>query len=142
MSFFAKLFGFFRRNNIPTPSSRTERGGDPDVWQPIQRDYSQIHAPHKAVNPSLPLSGPGHEPVPPTIPSATGALPNPPQTRPAPKQAIVVATRGIPPSPAMVTLKVPEPKPTDCPHGKRRREFCPICDPDGFAENFGNWETD
>ena len=29
-----------------------------------------------------------------------------------------------------------------CPHGRRRREYCPICDPDGYRQNFGDWQTD
>lgn len=32
--------------------------------------------------------------------------------------------------------------PSTCPHGKRRREHCAICDPDGFRANFGDWRSD
>lgn len=39
----------------------------------------------------------------------------------------------------------PDANPEDdrrCPHGIRRREYCPICDLEGFRENFGDWRTE
>ena len=36
----------------------------------------------------------------------------------------------------------PQTDPEYCPHGKRRREYCHICDPNGYRKNFGDWNSD
>lgn len=68
--------------------------------------------------------------------------------RPARKSGMAAARPVAPPAPTVTPATAARPAPSrpaaaqPCPHGKRRREYCPICDPDGYRHNFGDWTAD
>lgn len=83
----------------------------------------------------------------PVAPSHAETPPKPPQTqqRVTPDQQGVVSAavtridnREIADS---WTQNIPDPK-QPCPHGIRRREYCAICDPDGYRAHYGDWTSD
>ncbi|MCB0070295.1 MAG: hypothetical protein KDE20_02505 [Caldilineaceae bacterium] len=73
-------------------------------------------------------------PAPPAKPAS-----RPAQSRPSPASHTRVVEQA---APALAVPAKSAAKAKPCPHGKRRREYCAICDPDGFRRNFGDWRSD
>ncbi len=64
-------------------------------------------------------------------------VPSPPSFE---KPKPVLAMRAQPER-SKAVLKTIEPVSSKCPHGKTR-EYCAICDPDGYKHHYGDWEKD
>lgn len=141
MSFFDRLFGLFlKRDNAPTLPLPTDEMLEADTWRPILRNYSHIDSSYRPlILPAAIAAAPGC--VIPTMPSGAQSAPDVIPLRAAPKKTSA-ATKDVLPTNVASSSKAAQRKSTHCPHGNRRREFCPVCNPDGYAYNFSDWTKD
>lgn len=144
IAWFAASLGNLPRN----PYGR--QGRSPFWWWLRPNPWPSQHASHDKRNEPIAAVAPADAPAATQASAAspTSLLAPAPAAAPPPAQTLATLSASYAAGSRVGTVEpppagaVPRMGASHCPHGQRRREFCPICDPDGYRLNFGDWRTD